>query len=165
MKQHWRLGLALCALAGGVSAADLGECVSIKDDAVRLFCYDRVAGRAPSSSANLGASAAPGAAIVAPSSPAAAPAPAAPVAAAPVAETAPEPKRIESHIVGSFDGWRQNTWFKLENGQTWESIGTVVVNVRKIESPAIVIERDFLGQLKMKVDGVSARAAVRRLDN
>lgn len=134
------------------SAADLSECVGIKDDAVRLFCYDRVAGRAPSTSAPAHSTAPPAAA---------APAAAAP---APVTPEPAEPKRIESRIVGSFDGWRQGTRFTLENGQIWESIGTSTFNVRKIEAPAVVLERDFLGQLKMKIDGVGTRVAVRRID-
>jgi len=143
---------ALLTLATFCSfAADLGECVGIKDDAVRLFCYDRVAGRAPSAA----------------TAPADSPAPravAAPVVAAAAPEAA-EPKRVESRIVGSFDGWRQGTRFKLENGQTWESIGTSTFNVRKIEAPAVVLERDFLGQLKMKIEGVGTRVAVRRVDD
>ena len=130
------------------SAADLGECIGIKDDAVRLFCYDRVAGRASSASA--------------PTDSTPPPAVATPAAAATTEPT--EAKRIESRIVGSFDGWRQGTRFKLENGQTWESIGTSTFNVRKIEAPTVVLERDFLGQLKMKIDGIGTRVAVRRID-
>ena len=151
MRRHGPPLAALLTLAAFcASAADLGECVGIKDDAVRLFCYDRVAGRTPPATAD---SPAP-------------PAVAAPTAAAPAA-AAPEPvepKHIESRIVGSFDGWRQGTRFKLENGQTWESIGTSTFNVRKIEGPQVVLERDFLGQLKMKIDGVGTRVAVRRID-
>lgn len=148
MRGRPALVVALSIACSCVSASDWSECVDIPDDAARLSCYDRVARSAV---------AAPAASAQPSTSPAATPAAAA-------SEPA-EPKRIESRIVGTFEGWRQGTRFKLENGQTWESIGTGTFNVRKIESPPVVLERDFLGQLKMKIEGVGTRVSVRRVDD
>lgn len=143
------LGLLSVSLAVTVaSAADLAECVGIKDDAVRLFCYDRAAGRTPTSMETSGSPA------VASPTAAGVPAPAASV-------PAEAPTRVESRIVGGFDGWRQGTKFKLENGQTWEAIGTSTFNTRTMDAPSVLLERDFIGQMKLSVDGVKPRAAVR----
>jgi hypothetical protein len=147
------LGLALSACAA--SAADLAECRSIKDDAVRLFCYDRAAAAA-SVAENAPASPAQ------PAPPAgAAPSPAS--GAGPVA--APVPERVESRIVGSFSGWAQGTRFTLENGQTWEAVTVARVAVGRQDSPKVVIARDFIGQYQLAVDGVKQRVVVRPVDS
>lgn len=156
--KHASLGMLLLALtSGSAAAADLAECAAIKDEAVRLFCYDRVAGRADAGTS------APAATAPAPAAATSAPAAAAAVApAAPAAEALP--KRIESRLVGTFSGWHPGTRFELENGQVWEVISLSTFNGRG-EAPKVVIERDFLGQNHFAVEGVKPRPIVRRADS
>ena len=153
--------LGVSMLAGPSLAADLGECVGIKDDAVRLFCYDRVAGRPPgAASAAATPAASPAASAEASvSAPVVAPAP----AAAPEADKSKPPKFTKSRIAGTFEGWSRGTRFKLENGQTWEAIGPGTHHSKR-ESPEVTIERTLIGQTLMSVEGVSSRAIVRQVE-
>lgn len=150
----WIAALFGLALAGPSFAAELSECVTIKDDAVRLFCYDRAAGRAPADAvAPVPQAATPSVdaetVVVAPS--------------APAAELPKPPKFTKSRIVGAFEGWSRGTRFKLENGQTWEAIGPGT-HYSKRESPDVTIERTLIGQTLMSVEGVSTRAIVRQVE-
>lgn len=153
-----RATLALCwgiLSIGAASAADLAECAAIKDEAVRLFCYDRAAGR--------GSAASP--AEVAPAPLDTKPAP---TGEAPSPEPKPAsvkaPERIESRIVGSFAGWAQGTRFQLENGQTWEVMTIARYQAGRQDAPKVVIARDFIGQYQMSIDGVPQRVVVRRVE-
>ncbi|MGQ0618424.1 MAG: hypothetical protein ACT4QA_00680 [Panacagrimonas sp.] len=157
----------LLVVSGLAPAADPGECVSISDDVVRLFCYDRAAGRVtepvPSNAAGDPAETSkpvtpgpPPAPTI--STPTPEPAPAA-VESAPQ----PNPRRIEARIVGRFEGWSSGTRFVLDNGQIWEVVGAGT-HYSKAESPKVVIERDFIGQTLMSVEGIKSRALVRRVD-
>lgn len=154
------LSFTLLLPAAGVGAADIGECMTIKDEAVRLFCYDRAAGRG--STADPGQVApAPLAAPLPPTGEAPSPTPApAPVAKSP----AKEPKRIESRIAGPFHGWKAGTRFKLENGQTWEAVSLTQLSAR-LDSPKVVIEKDLIGQNQLSVEGYKDRTVVRRIDD
>ena len=148
------LGLTACC-AGGATAADFAECASIKDEAVRLFCYDRAVGRSTAVSPSEIAPA-PLGTHPAPTGEAPSPEPRpAPVAA---------PERIESRIVGPFSGWTQGTRFQLENGQTWEAVTVARVQAGRQDSPKVVIARDFIGQYQLAVDGVKQRVVVRRVE-
>lgn len=173
MKLKGALALASLWIGGAAHAAELKDCVDISDDVVRLFCYDRAVGRKADGARS---DAAPVAELPK-SVPAEQAAPAPTVSAvtqesaperepAPAAEPAPtpNPKRIEAHIVGRFEGWSTGTKFVLDNGQTWEAVGAST-HYSKSESPKVVIERDFIGQHLMSVDGVKSRALVRRIDN
>lgn len=172
------LALVLGGLVGNATAADLAECARIGDDIVRLFCYDRVAGRIP-------AAPVPGAEMDA-TGPSAAQAPsdaATPARASDsVQEAGPGPdpvatpkapdaaaqksdsRRIEARIVGEFEGWSAGTRFELDNGQVWEATGPST-HYSTSQSPAVVIRRDFLGQHLMSIDGVDSKALVRRVDD
>lgn len=158
-------GLALLAYSTIPSAADLSECAGISDDVVRLFCYDRLAGRSqPSAPARE-----PAKAMAPPASTPAGPVePAVPETAGPApaepAPTASDPKRIEARIVGRFEGWSKGTQFRLDNGQVWEAVGAGT-HYSKLEAPKVVIERDFIGQHLMSIEGVKSRALVRRAEN
>lgn len=156
MSKRATLALYFTLLLPAASAwsADISECMTIKDEAVRLFCYDRAAGR--------GSAASPG--EVAPA-PIAAPLP--PTGEAP--SPAPvvkvkEPKRIESRIVGPFNGWQAGTRFKLENGQTWEAVSLTRFSA-KLESPKVLIEKDLIGQNQLSIEGYKDRTVVRRIDD
>ncbi|MGQ0697249.1 MAG: hypothetical protein ACT4PZ_03290 [Panacagrimonas sp.] len=143
------VAFALLAVSSSAQAADFSECVNIGDDVVRLFCYDRAAGRQ--------------------AAPIAAPAAAADVRKADTeakTETEPEAKpknRVEARILGKFEGWSKGTRFKLDNGQTWEAVGAGTY-YSVSESPAVVIERDFFGQHLMSVEGIKSKAIVSRVE-
>lgn len=149
------LALCLTMSLGGAAAADMADCLSIKDDAVRLFCYDRAAGRASAASS---AEIAPAPLDTRPPPTGEAPSP------EPKPASVAAPARIESRIVGTFSGWAQGTRFKLENGQTWETVTVARVSPGRQESPKIVISRDFIGQYQLAVDGVKQRVVVRPVE-
>lgn len=152
--------LLLCVQAHAAEL-DPSRCAAIDDDAARLRCYDALARPA----------------LVASPQPTAAPAPT-PSAAAPRADAeaafgaeqlpdAPAEDdgridRIESRLVGRFEGWQSDTEFTLENGQVWRC-----VNCRSVyyirDNPRVTIQRSFLGGYWLKVEGLNQRAAVRRV--
>lgn len=150
--KHASLALCLMLSFGGAVAADMSDCLSIKDDTVRLFCYDRAAGR---SSASSSAEIAPAPLDTRPPPTGEAPSP------EPKPASVAAPERIESRIVGKFSGWTQGTRFQLENGQTWETVTVARVSPGPQDSPKVVISRDFVGQYQLAVDGVKQRVVVR----
>ena len=157
MKRNTGVAIFLALLAGGTQAADLAECRKIGDDAVRLFCYDRAAGRPAAASAETQTDASVPAQAAAEASATLT------VPAEPVPSGKPETP-IESRIVGKFEGWGPGTKFKLENGETWEAVGAGT-HYSKSNAPKVVIERDFIGQNLMSVEGVKSRAIVRRVED
>ena len=150
------LALSLTFGVGGASAADVSECMTIKDEAVRLFCYDRAAGRSSAAS--------PSEVAPAPLNTSPPPIGTAPSPELKPAPVAAPPERVESRISGVFSGWTQGTRFQLENGQTWEVVTVARVAAGRQESPKVVIARDLIGQYQIAVDGVKQRAVVRRID-
>ncbi len=72
-----------------------------------------------------------------------------------------EPKRIVSHIVGTFTGWTGHTEFKLENGQVWQQADSSVYEA-KLENPAVVIKRLGFGYL-LTLSGHGATCFVKRV--
>lgn len=153
------LALGLTLSFGGASAADVAECMTIKDEAVRLFCYDRAAGRGTAASS---AEVAPAPLNTSPPPTGEAPSPEPKPKPASASVAAPE--RIESRIVGKFGGWTQGTRFQLENGQTWEAVTVSRVSPGPQDSPKVVISRDLVGQYQLAVDGVKQRVVVRRIE-
>jgi len=77
------------------------------------------------------------------------------------AETRGEPARIESHITGTFTGWRGNTVFKLDNGQVWVQTDSSSYDTR-LENPAVVIKRLGFGYL-LTLTGHGATVFVKRV--
>ncbi len=69
---------------------------------------------------------------------------------------------ITSNLIGKFSGWKKGQKLKLENGQVW-----LVVRQKsgylKVTNPKITISRGSLGSFDAKVEGLNARAKVRRL--
>ncbi len=143
------------------SASELRDCAAVAEPTARLACYDRL--NPPQSEP---ATAAPAATITAP------------VASAPPAiveaerfgaETLPPkagdpevPDAIESHISGSFTGWKKDTEFKLDNGQVWRCIDCSETYYRA-ENPAVTVKRNFVGSYWLKVEGLNTQARVRRI--
>ena len=74
-----------------------------------------------------------------------------------------EESPITSTIVGSFDGWRGDTKFELENGMIWQQAEQGLLGVRPRENQEVVIEPGFLSAWYLKVDGINKRLKVRRI--
>ena len=70
---------------------------------------------------------------------------------------------IKSHIKGPFKGWKKGAVISLANGQKWKvtSRNTGYVN---LTDPMVEISRGFLGSFNIKVEGLNARAKVRRVE-
>jgi hypothetical protein len=153
-------------------AEDFTHCRAIADDSARLACYDALAGRGKTAPA-----ATP---VVAP--------PAVPAATAAVPASAPgvldaddrfgaenlkgeaaakakakSTDEIHSRIVGTFDGWDENTRFTLENGQVWKVDEDGIRSYRSRGGPAVTIKKGVLGSYFMHFDEPRARVKVKRV--
>ena len=64
------------------------------------------------------------------------------------------PEVIESNIVGAYKGYGPKTVFHLANGETWRPTNDEFISNLAIESPKVVIYRDFFGY-KMFVEGAT----------
>ena len=69
---------------------------------------------------------------------------------------------IESNIIGSFSGWEKGMKLKLANGQVWKVISQRT-GYKKMENPKIVISIGAWGSYNAKVEGLNARAKVKRI--
>ena len=70
---------------------------------------------------------------------------------------------IESHIVGTFTGWRGKTIFKLDNGQEWKQAESGMYDAGKYEDPVVRIKPMLLGSWLMYVEGCGCSVRVSRL--
>lgn len=140
--------LLLLLLASGAAVADdaaVLKCRALTEGAQRLACYDAMPLKAATAAAP---------------------------AAAPSernfgmerAAREAEPDRIESTIVGDFDGWTGNTRFTLANGQVWRINDGSEAVLPPMKNPKVRITRGFLGgALYFQVEGQNSTARVRRL--
>lgn len=71
------------------------------------------------------------------------------------------PDIIESQIDGEFEGWEGETIFKLRNGQVWQQ-SSYAYRYKYSYAPKVLIYRSG-AVYKMRVDGVDAEIAVRRI--
>ncbi|NIW23919.1 MAG: hypothetical protein GWN29_04770 [Gammaproteobacteria bacterium] len=73
------------------------------------------------------------------------------------------PDEIQSRLIGEFTGWRGNTTFTLENGQTWRQAegGRLVF---RADAPLITIRRGAFGSYRLTVEGVNRAVRVRRVE-
>lgn len=72
-----------------------------------------------------------------------------------------EPDRIESRILGTFNGWNGRTVFTLENGQVWKQADSSSYDVT-LQDPPVVIKRLGLGYL-LTLPGHSGTVFVKRI--
>ena len=71
-------------------------------------------------------------------------------------------ERIESSIVGAFNGWRGKTRVTLENGQVWEQAEGGMRGDSQ-NSPKVIIKPMSLGSWLMYVDGCGCDIRVKRI--
>ena len=71
-------------------------------------------------------------------------------------------ERIESSIVGDFNGWRGKTRVTLENGQVWEQAEGGRSGYR-MSAPKVIIKPMSLGSWLMYVDGCGCDIRVKRV--
>lgn len=72
-------------------------------------------------------------------------------------------ERIDSRIVGTFEGWTGDTEFVLENGMVWEQTGNDRYRMRVMENPEVTIRPGLLGGWELQVEGYNVRTKVRRI--
>ncbi len=72
------------------------------------------------------------------------------------------PKKIESRIVGTFNGWYGETVFHLENGQVWQQRITDVQKYSPTENPKVTVQKS-LGGYRLRIDGYRQTCPVKRI--
>jgi hypothetical protein len=157
--------LALVPWMATANDAALQKCRAMEDPFARLKCYDAIplAGNAqaaaPSSSITpaVATAAAP---VAAPSTPPASP----PVSQFGLPAKAPDAdvNRIESSIVGKFEGWRANSNIRLANGQVWQ-IADDSSRFLDLDNPKVAVRRGALTSFYMEIDGTNYSPRVRRV--
>lgn len=55
--------------------------------------------------------------------------------------------KINTHIVGHFDGWKNQQEFTMDNGQQWKAIDPESHSCQPIENPEVQIKPSLLGSL------------------
>lgn len=139
------LALALPAAAADPAAPDLTSCAAIAEDAPRLACYDRLAGREPS----------------------VAPAPAAGASSDFGREPKPQPtgpESITARIVGTFKEWQPGMRFSLDNGQVWKvEAGERGYYPDVPDNAEVTVRRSFFGAYWMEIHAIGRRVKVRRV--
>ncbi len=69
---------------------------------------------------------------------------------------------IESRIIGKFEGWTKGLRLKLENGQKWEIISGKTFT-KSLQDPKITISRAVFGSFSAKIEGITGIAKVKRV--
>ena len=70
---------------------------------------------------------------------------------------------VESHIAGTFSGWRGKSVFTLENGQQWQQTESGSFNAGTFTNPAVKIKPMLLGSWLMVVEGCGCSVRVERI--
>lgn len=69
---------------------------------------------------------------------------------------------IESHIPGSFEGWKPKMKIVLANGQVWQ-ISDDSARAHYIDNPKVTIRRGALGAFYLEIEGTNSSPRVKRL--
>lgn len=70
---------------------------------------------------------------------------------------ASQPQIIESRIVGRFTGYTGRTSFTLENGQVWKQSQDTSAAYPPVDSPVVLLKKEFLGWRMYILGGGSLR--------
>ncbi|MEO0576175.1 MAG: hypothetical protein AAF004_11990 [Pseudomonadota bacterium] len=73
------------------------------------------------------------------------------------------PKRLESRIVGDFDGWWGDTVFRLENGQVWVQAEFGKKRYKGPANPEVLILRKSFGSYRLKMAHTNKTLRVKRI--
>ena len=74
-----------------------------------------------------------------------------------------EREAIETHLVGTFEGWRGHTVFTLDNGQQWRQAESGSFSYNAIENAKVKIKPMLLGSWQMYVDNCGCSVRVNRI--
>ena len=77
-------------------------------------------------------------------------------------DTRKAPKKIESRLVGTFNGWFGSTRFELENGQVWIQRIKDVQKYRATENPKVTVFKS-IGGYRIRIEGYRQTCAVKRI--
>jgi len=77
-------------------------------------------------------------------------------------EFADQEETVKSFLVGEFKGWKKGLKLRLKNGQVWKVTSARYGYSKKLD-PAVTISRGFFGSFDAKIDGLNARAKVKRI--
>lgn len=144
------------------------HCRTLADASSRLSCFDRLLPTPTTEGMNeMPPTPPPVATTPDPAMPA--PVPPAPDPAAfgagdlarPAAKAA-EPDQIETRVLGPLDRIVKGNRYTLENGQVWLNVDDRDVDVQ-FSSPAVTIEKNFLGNYWMRFHDRNLRIRVRRI--
>jgi hypothetical protein len=69
---------------------------------------------------------------------------------------------IDSHIVGSFEGWRAGSNIRLANGQVWQ-VTDDSSRAHYIDNPKVRIRRGALGAFYLEIQGTNHSPRVKRV--
>ncbi len=72
-------------------------------------------------------------------------------------------QRIDTHIVGAFDGWTKNREFTMDNAQVWSVIDPQPHACNPTNNPEVQIKPSLLGSWMMYVPSCYENAHVKRV--
>jgi len=176
------LALALLGLLSQPSLADLSQdlmkCRSIQSQSARLACYDGLnANNAPQSSSKPAVTKTQPTPTTNSSAPALAQDPTPPKVTKTAEKAIPKVEQnidtfgepsshgiqsIQSKMVGQFKRWKKGMLLHLENGQVWKVLNNKS-SYKKLDNPLITISKGVFGSFDAKVEGLNARAKVKRI--
>lgn len=82
----------------------------------------------------------------------------------PKRDSGDDPRRIETRIIGEFNGWRGNSHIHFENGQIWRpSNNESYLHHKTVKDPKVVLEKSTIIGYWMNIDGFP-RVRVKRVD-
>jgi len=152
---------SLATPAADAQDSGLERCRQIADPAQRLACYDALPKGTPE--------ARPAAPAPAPAGQGQAVAPPAQAKPTPeqfgLEELTPAPKgldKIDTRVMGKFEGWWPNAKIALANGQVWQ-VADGTSRVYELDSPKVTITRGMFGAFFLNVDGQNWTVRVRRV--
>jgi hypothetical protein len=70
---------------------------------------------------------------------------------------------IVSRMIGEFDGWDNETVFKLENGMVWKQAQTDKYYAKTLVNPMVTIKAGMFGAWRLSVEGYNKSVKVERI--
>jgi hypothetical protein len=74
-----------------------------------------------------------------------------------------EREAIETHLVGTFDGWKGHTVFTLDNGQQWQQAESGSFSYNALKEAKVKIKPMLLGSWLMYVESCGCSVRVNRI--